>query len=403
MGAPSAEQLALAKVRVLDELDPFDPAADWLFGDQVAFNAQVRDTIARLFAHQPDLAQALDHALLGWGPLQSVWEDPRVEELNVNGADEIFCVVDGRRERVDVRLEPGQLMLLVQSHLGRVGRQISHHQPLVGATLADGSRIEAQASAVATSSEGAFTLRRQRRIERTLGALAQTGLMDPAGLGLLTAAVVAQKNILVAGSPGAGKTTLLSALVAAAPAHRRIVTLEDAAEVDVPGGRNHIGLLSRPAGSQGAGAVDHAQLMVASKRMGPDLVVLGEVRDGEAAELVRAMRAGDGGAMGTIHARSCKDALSELCNLARKGGSDPLRVQEIVAEAVDLVVYVSRDRSDAGGHRRIMAIATPELVAGELEASPVLVFDPPSQGWQVHAIGVFHDLGVGLGRRGPHA
>jgi len=389
-------QLEAARAEVLRHLDPLDADPSWLFGSVDAFEAELRRVVAYVCRDTPEWQKPLEDALLGWGPLQPLWDDPDVEEIEANGPDSIWTMRRGVRERADIVLPLGHLRRLLDSQLARVDRQLTRAQPLVDATLADGSRIAAQDGSVGRSEEGSFTLRRQRRFARSLDALAKGGLMDCAGLALLKAAVVAQKNLLVAGSMGAGKTTLLSALVAAAPSSRRVATLEDVAEVEVPDGRNHIGLLARPAGAEGTGAIAHADLLVAAKRLTPDLVVLGEVRGAEAAELLQAIRVGDGGAMGTIHAQDAATALSTFIDLACRGGSDRDRVHREVAESLHFIVFVSRDR--ATGQRRIREVVRPVLRDGRAETDPILTWDPTSDRWDVDAFDAFSELGVGLGR-----
>jgi len=386
------------KQRIFDALDPLEPDCDWLSGSPERFRLEVCATINTIAGDDAALRKRLEDELLGWGPLQPVWDRAEVEELSVNGREDVWVVVGGTREKVAVTLAPGQLMRLVESHLARVGRQISHAQPLVDATLADGARISAQAPGISLSPEGSFTLRRQGATIHTLDSLLQEGQMDARTNRLLRAAVQKQANILVAGSPGAGKTTLVSAMLGEIPSSCRLVSLEDVAELRAPPALNWLGLLSRPAGAEGTGAVDFRALLRIVKRVSPDYIAVGEVRGEGAAELLMAMRAGDGGTLGTIHAADAETAIHEFATLAARGHPNPDLVKQHVVEALSLVIYVSRQRGgEEDGKRRIMEVVRPRWRHGKLEVTPVIRWSAQARCWEFEDVTCFHHFEAAVG------
>lgn len=395
---PTLDELAR---RVREALDPLDDDDDWLLGSVDTFEARVRDTIVEVCGGDTDLVRRLEDELLGWGPLAPWWGDPSVQELSVNARDAIWIVREGDRERVDLELPEGRLRILLESQLSRAGLQLTFRQPLVDGTLRDGSRISARAPSVTGSGEGSFTLRRQSVQPLTLDDLAARGAMDRATASLLRRAVEEGRTVLVAGSLGTGKTTLLGALLLATPPWRRVEVIEDVVELPRPRHANLVDGLTRGAGGEGVGGVDHGALLRSALRNGADAVVLGEVRGGEAAVLLDAMRTFEGGCMGSIHGDDATSALARFADLAARGGADPGRVAADVASAVDLVVYLSRkvDRVTGKARRLVTEVARPRLDrGGGLVASSVVSWGP--QGWEILDVEPFHRWGATLGREG---
>jgi len=274
----------------------------------------------------------------------------------VNGPGRVWVERDGRLERVAVALDTAAIEHLIEKVVAPLGLRIDRSSPLVDARLADGSRVNAVVPPLAVDGP-CLTIRR-------FGARAVplTAFATPPVVAMLAWAVAARLNILVSGGTGAGKTTLLNALAGCIPEGERVVTVEDAAELRLPG--DHVVRLeARPANAEGAGAVRIRELVRNALRMRPDRIVVGEVRGPEALDMLQAMNTGHEGSLSTCHANSPDDALRRLETMVLMGDVDlPLAaVRTQVESALDLVVQVAR-RPD--GTRRIVAVAEVVEAAG---------------------------------------
>ena len=238
----------------------------------------------------------------GLGPLEPLLADPTVTEVMVNGPGPVWIERDGRLERVDVALDNATIGLLIERVVGPLGLRVDRASPLVDARLADGSRVNVVVPPLAIDGP-CVTIRRFGTRRITLDEVCPPGVAA-----LLAWAVRARCNVVVSGGTGAGKTTLLNALAAAIPAGERVVTIEDAAELRLPG--DHVVRLeSRPPNAEGAGAVDIRELVRNALRMRPDRIVVGEVRGPEALDMLQAMNTGHEGSLSTCHANGPADAL----------------------------------------------------------------------------------------------
>ncbi len=306
------------------------------------------------------IVTAVVDATLGLGPLEPLLRDPDVTEVMVNGPARVWVERDGRIEAVDARFaDTDHLLHVIDRILAPLGRRLDEASPMVDARLADGSRVNAVVSPL--SIDGPVLTVRRFPGERLRGDdLVRLGAMSPAMLDVLRAAVAARRNILVTGGTGSGKTTLLAALCAAIGSSERVITIEDAAELRLP--LEHVVRLeSRPPGVEGRGAVPIRALVRNALRMRPDRIIVGEVRGGEALDMISALTTGHEGSLSTLHASSPREALRRLVTLALMGDLElPWRaVADQVASAVDLVVHQARD---ASGARRTVEIA--EVVRG---------------------------------------
>ncbi|HEV2068271.1 MAG TPA: CpaF family protein [Acidimicrobiales bacterium] len=322
----------------------------------------LRSSVERLTrAHAPLLGGAALDAVVdavtarvqGLGPLDPLLVDPDVTEVMVNGPGPVWIERGGRLERVDITLDTATIERLIERVVGPLGLRIDRSSPLVDARLPDGSRVNAVVPPLAVDGP-CLTIRRFGARRLTLTEVCPRGVAE-----LLAWAVRSRANVLVSGGTGAGKTTLLNALGAEIPSGERIITVEDAAELRLPG-EHVVRLEARPANAEGAGEVSLRQLVRNALRMRPDRIVVGEVRGPEALDMLQAMNTGHEGSLSTCHANSPADALRRLETMVLTGTvALPLAaVREQVHAAVDLVVQVART---ADGRRGVVEVA--EVVA----------------------------------------
>jgi len=297
--------------------------------------------------------EVLDEAL-GLGPLEDLLADPKVTEIMVNRADQIYVERSGKLEMTKVRfLGNEQLRGVIERIVAPLGRRIDEKVPMVDARLRDGSRVNAIIPPLALKGP-AMTIRKFSK--KLLGPddLVKFGSMTDQMVTFLSAAVKARLNIVISGGTGSGKTTLLNVLSSFIPTDDRIVTIEDAAELQLP--QDHVVTLeSRPANIEGEGAITIRDLVRNSLRMRPDRIVVGECRGGEALDMLQAMNTGHDGSLTTVHANAPRDALSRLETLALMAGLDlPSRaIRDQIASAVNLIVQQSRLQD---GSRRVTHI-----------------------------------------------
>ena len=295
------------------------------------------------------LVQRVVARVQGLGPLDPLLADPDVTEVMVNAGTEVWVERAGRLERTDVHLAEGQAEQLVERIVAPLGLRIDRTAPVVDARLPDGSRVHAVVAPLAVDGT-CVCIRRFGTRAWPLAAYAPGEVVN-----LLTWAVEARCNIVVSGATSSGKTSLLNALAALVPSGERIITIEDAAELRLPG-EHVVRLEARPATADGVGAVSTRQLLRAALRMRPDRLVVGEVRGGEALDMVQALNTGHDGSLATCHANTALDALRRIESMVLEGGPGlPLAaVREYVHASIDLVVHTARA---PGGHRRIVEVA----------------------------------------------
>ncbi|MFI5179452.1 MAG: ATPase, T2SS/T4P/T4SS family [Vicinamibacterales bacterium] len=308
---------------------------------------QARDVRRRI------VKDVLDEAL-GLGPLEDLLADPAVTEIMVNRHDQIYVERKGRLEKTDVRfLNMEQLRGVIERIVAPLGRRIDEKVPMVDARLRDGSRVNAIIPPLALRGP-ALTIRKFSRKMLGVGDLVKFGSLTEQMSTFLGAAVQARLNIVISGGTGSGKTTLLNLLASFIPEDERIVTIEDAAEVQLP--QDHVVTLeARPPNIEGEGAITIRDLVRNALRMRPDRIVVGECRAGEALDMLQAMNTGHDGSLTTLHANAPRDALSRLETLALMSGLDlPARaIRDQIASAVNLVVQQSRLQD---GSRRVTHI-----------------------------------------------
>jgi pilus assembly protein CpaF len=321
---------------------------------------------------EPERAALCERVLLaatGLGPLEPLLADPAVDEVMVNGPGEVYVERQGKIRPAGVRFESdADLSHAIERILAPLGRRVDEASPLCDARLADGSRVNVVIPPLSLSGP-CLTIRRFRREGFSLDDLVRLGTLSAGEADLLARCVAARASILVSGGTGSGKTTTLNALSGAIPAGERIVTIEDAAELRLR--QDHVVRLeSRPPSLEGRGEVTIRTLVRNALRMRPDRIVVGEVRGGEALDLLQALNTGHEGSLSTVHANSPRDALARLETLALMAdvGLPHAVVADQVARAVELVVHQSR-RAD--GSRVVDTIA--EVVYSEGGADVRLV------------------------------
>ncbi|MFT3904963.1 MAG: CpaF family protein [Steroidobacteraceae bacterium] len=309
--------------------------------------SQARTVIARRawpeWLHPEELARVVTAEAVGLGPLESLLVDPEVSEIMVNGPRCIFVERRGRIERARcVFSGERSLRAVIDRMVTPCGRRVDESSPMVDARLADGSRVNVVLAPLSVDG-AAITIRRFARSRIDLAAMIERGSMSAAMAAFLDIAVKARRNIVVAGGTGSGKTTLLNALSSLIPAAERLVTIEDAAELQLQHS-NVVRLEARPANAEGAGAISIRELVRNALRMRPDRIVVGECRGGEALDMLQAMNTGHEGSLTTLHANTPRDVLSRLEIMTLMAGMDlPLAaIRGQIAGALDLIVQQAR-------------------------------------------------------------
>jgi len=281
--------------------------------------------------------------VLGYGPLEPLLRDDSVTEVMVNNHDRIFVEREGRLERSDASfVDNAHLLRIIDKIVSQVGRRIDESSPMVDARLPDGSRVNAIIPPLSLRGP-TLTIRKFARDPYTMDDLINFNSLTPQAAQFLAACVKGKLNVLISGGTGTGKTTMLNAMSSFVPADERIVTIEDAAELQLQ--QEHvITLESRPPNIEGVGEIRIRELVRNALRMRPDRIIVGEVRGAETLDMLQAMNTGHEGSLTTIHANTPRDALSRLETLVLTAGVDlPLRaIREQTSSAFDLLVQISR-------------------------------------------------------------
>src|SRR6202165_2962837 len=333
-------------------------------GDTLAFSRAVRTHLDRFLAEdgielnsqeKSALADIILRAAVGYGPLDSLLHDRSVSEIMVNGPDQVFIERRGVLTKADVRFEDeNQLLETIRRMVATTGRHIDGLTPMVDARLPDGSRVNAIIRPAAIHG-AALTIRKFKDAVLGMEDLTREGSLSPAMAEFLSAAVLGRMNILVSGGTGSGKTTTLNVIARFIPHNQRVITIEDAAELQID--HPHvIALEHRPANVEGKGELTIRQLLRNSLRMRPDRILVGEVRGAEALDMLQAMNTGHDGSMSTIHSNSARDALSRLETMVMMASIDiPFEaVRAQIASAVNLIVHQARMPD---GRRKVAQIA----------------------------------------------
>ena len=310
------------------------------------------------------LTAELADDILGHGPLERLIADDTVSEIMVNGPHDVWVERQGRLYPTNVQFnDESHLRRIINKIVAEVGRRIDESSPLVDARLPDGSRVNVVIPPLSLSGP-LVTIRKFGNKRLDLMDMVRLGTLTAETVEFLRRCVLAKLNILISGGTGTGKTTLLNALSAAIPDSDRIVTIEDAAELRL-NQRHVLRLESRPKNIEGEGEIAIRELVRNALRMRPDRIVVGEVRAGEALDMLQAMNTGHDGSLSTVHANSSRDALSRVETMVLMAGFDlPMRaVRQQMASALDLIVHLERHED---GARRVTAITEVQRMESEL-------------------------------------
>ncbi len=358
---PFAAVKASVHQALLDSLGPqlYDPHLD-----QSELETKVRHTLQEVIDHEETplsladrtrISQEVSDEILGHGPLEPLLRDSEITEIMVNGPDSIYVERAGKLYPVEARFSSdAHLRRTIDKIVGRVGRRVDEASPLVDARLPDGSRVNAVIPPIALDGS-LLTIRKFATDPFTDKDLIAFGTFTPQVRDFLSACVRGRRNIVISGGTGSGKTTLLNVVSSFIPDDERIVTIEDAAELQLH--QDHVlRLESRPANIEGRGSIPIRELVKNSLRMRPDRIVVGECRDGAALDMLQAMNTGHDGSLTTVHANTPRDSLSRLETMVLMAGIDlPIRaIREQVAGAVDMVIQQARLKD---GSRRVTAIS----------------------------------------------
>lgn len=308
------------------------------------------------------VADILDE-LLGLGPLEPLLQDQSITDILVNGHDVVFVERSGVLERVDTRFKDERhLLRIIQKIVSAVGRRVDESSPFVDARLPDGSRVNAIVPPLAVDGS-LLSIRKFAKIPISMAKLAEFGSVPPVIADVLKGIVQARRNVLISGGTGSGKTTLLNAMSSFIDERERIVTIEDSAELQLQ--QIHVARLeTRPPNIEGKGEIGQRDLVKNALRMRPDRIIVGEVRAGEAFDMLQAMNTGHDGSMTTVHANTARDALSRLEQMIGMSGIEisPRSARAQIASALHVVVQIGR-LSD--GRRRLLSLS--EIVGMEGE------------------------------------
>jgi pilus assembly protein CpaF len=366
------------QTKLLSELDP---------SVDVTKVAEVKKTIQDLFeqilleenfilsrSEKTRLFEQISAEILGFGPLQPLLEDDTVTEIMVNGAKNIYVERRGKLQKAPLSFENNEhVMRIIERIVAPLGRRIDESSPYVDARLPDGSRVNAIIPPISLVGP-VLTIRKFSKNPFTLDQLVQFGSITPEAITFLDACVKARINVVISGGTGSGKTTLLNVLSGFIPADERIVTIENAAELQLR--QDHVVTLeSRPANIEGKGEVTIRDLVVNALRMRPDRIIVGEIRDEAALDMLQAMNTGHDGSMTTLHSNSPRDTLSRLETMTLMAGLDmPVRaIREQISSAIELVVHQERMRD---GTRKVVNVTEVSGMEGDvITMTDIFVFE----------------------------
>jgi len=369
---PTRESFREAKYRVQNRLiNELDPKLD--LTNQVEVRRQIEELFGKIAdeeglaltrAERVRMLEQITDEILGLGPLEPLLRDETITEVMVNGPQQVYIEREGRLELTNVTFQNDEhVMKIIQRIIAPIGRRIDESSPMVDARLADGSRVNSIIPPLSLVGP-IITIRKFAATPFTVEDLIRFGTATPEMFEFLEACVKARLNIFVSGGTGSGKTTMLNILSSFIPDDERIITIEDAAELQLR--QEHvITLESRPANIEGKGAIPIRELVRNALRMRPDRIVVGECRGGEALDMLQAMNTGHDGSMSTGHANAPRDMLARLETMVLMAGMDlPLRaIREQIASAVDLIVHQNRLKD---GSRKIVNITEVQGMEGDV-------------------------------------
>ncbi|MBS1180628.1 MAG: putative conjugal transfer protein [Proteobacteria bacterium] len=360
-----------------------------IVGDIITLKAVVMS-----ISEQEELLDDICNDVLGYGPLEPLLARDDISDIMVNGADATFIEVAGKMVKTNVRFRDNvQLMNICQRIVSQIGRRVDEASPICDARLPDGSRVNVIAPPLAIDGP-TLTIRKFRKDKLTLPQLVKFGSITPEGATILEIIGRSRCNVLVSGGTGSGKTTLLNCLTAYIEPTERIITCEDAAELQLQ--QPHVVRLeTRPPNLEGEGQVTMRDLVKNCLRMRPERIIVGEVRGPEAFDLLQAMNTGHDGSMGTLHANSPREAISRVESMISMGGYTlPSKtVREMIVTSVDVIIQAARLRD---GSRRITHITEVVGIEGEVVITQDLfVYEITGEESDGRLIGRHRSTGIG--------
>jgi pilus assembly protein CpaF len=380
--SPQAGSYFDLKTRVQNKLlSELDPSMDVTRTDEV--RRTIQDLFEQILAEEnivlsrPERARLFEQIaaeILGFGPLQPLLEDDTITEIMVNGPKSVYVERKGKIHRVPVTFENNDhVMRIIDRIVAPLGRRIDESSPYVDARLQDGSRVNAVIPPISLVGP-TLTIRKFSKNPITVEQLIQFGSITPEAIQFLKACVEARLNVIISGGTGSGKTTFLNVMSGFIPNDERIVTIENAAELQLR--QEHVVTLeSRPPNIEGRGEITIRDLVINSLRMRPDRIIVGECRGGETLDMLQAMNTGHDGSMTTAHANSPRDAISRIETMCLMAGMDlPVRaIREQVASAVDVICQQERMRD---GTRKIVSVTEVSGMEGDvITMTDIFVFE----------------------------
>ncbi|MGL5448320.1 MAG: CpaF family protein [Rhabdaerophilum sp.] len=385
------EAIDLSQLSKLDSISARDELRD------VITEILALKSVAMSIAEQEELLEDICNDVLGYGPLEPLLARDDIADIMVNGAERTFIEVNGKIQLTNVRFRDNtQLMNICQRIVSQVGRRVDEASPICDARLQDGSRVNVIAPPLAIDG-AALTIRKFKKDKLTLEQLTKFGSISPEGAEILKIIGRVRCNIVISGGTGSGKTTLLNCLTRYIDDDERIITCEDAAELQLQ--QPHVVRLeTRPPNLEGTGTVTMRDLVKNCLRMRPERIIVGEVRGPEVFDLLQAMNTGHDGSMGTIHSNSPRECLARMEAMIAMGGYSlpPKTVREMICSSIDVVVQAQRLRD---GSRRITHITEVMGMEGDvIVTQDVFVYDITGEDANGRIIGKHRSTGIGKPR-----
>jgi len=354
-----------------------------LIEEDAALNARERERL---------VGEVLDE-LLGLGPLEPLLADESITDILVNGHKDVFVERRGLLEKVSTRFQDERhLLRIIQKIVSAVGRRVDESSPFVDARLADGSRVNAIIAPLAIDGS-LLSIRKFAKKRIGMDRLIELGSIPEPVAHVMAAIVQSRRNVLISGGTGSGKTTLLNALTAYIDERERVVTIEDSAELQLQ--QEHVARLeTRPPNIEGRGEVTQRDLVKNALRMRPDRIIVGEVRAGEAFDMLQAMNTGHDGSMTTVHANTPRDALSRLEQMIGMSGIEisPTSARAQIASAINIVIQIGRQ---ADGRRRLLSLSEVTGMEGPtITMQEIFRFKMTGRGENGEVLGYFEATGI---------
>ncbi len=370
--------------------------------DQDAAREEIRDIVAEIIAlksiimsisEQEDLLEDICNDVLGYGPLEPLLARDDIADIMVNGSKNVYIEVAGKVEQTGIRFRDNQQLLnICQRIVSQVGRRVDESSPICDARLPDGSRVNVIAPPLSIDG-AALTIRKFKKDKLTLDQLVRFGAITPEGAEVLKIIGRVRCNVIISGGTGSGKTTLLNTLTAFIDPTERVVTCEDAAELQLQ--QPHVVRLeTRPPNLEGQGQITMRDLVKNCLRMRPERIIVGEVRGPEAFDLLQAMNTGHDGSMGTLHANSPREAVSRLESMITMGGYGlPSRtIREMIVGSIDVIIQAARLRD---GSRRITHVTEVVGLEGDvIITQDLMVYEITGEDAEGRVVGRHRSTGI---------